>query len=157
MCVSPVCSWIFMNATIEILTVYKEGAYRSIGVCILNRFCTFPSSCCKKPMEFIFSLRYFLVFQILLSKWKDYFRQTYTAWMECFWQTLATRNLLSYSIFEAQLPWQQFGHHLDKLHIFWRSAVNYLNTILLSCCAVRQNPLDWEKGGFCSLELKTEQ
>lgn len=77
--------------------------------------------------------------------------------MECFRQTLSATNLLLYSIFEAKLPWQQFGQHLDNLHMFWKSAVKYLSTIFLSYCAVRQNPLDWEKSGFCSPELKTEQ
>lgn len=56
MCVRHVCRWIFMNATREILTVYKEGAYRPIGVCIFNRFCTFPSFRCEKLMKlFVFS------------------------------------------------------------------------------------------------------
>ncbi len=37
-CVSGLCCWIFMNATRKLLTVYKEGACRSIGVCIFNQF-----------------------------------------------------------------------------------------------------------------------
>lgn len=63
-------------------------------------------------------------------------------------------KLTIFCIFEAKSLWQQLGHQLDNLHMFWRSAVKYLRTILLSCCAVRQNPLDWEQA---SSKLKTER
>lgn len=43
-CVRRARRLIFMKVTREISTVYKEGAYRSIVVCIFNQFCTFPSS-----------------------------------------------------------------------------------------------------------------
>lgn len=155
MCVRPVCSWIFMNATREILTVYKEGAYRSIGVCIFNRLCTFPSFCTEKLMKLF-------LFEIFSNKYSCFFSATAIIldrqiYMECFQHTVSATNSLSYSVFEAKSLWQRFGHHLDNLHTLWRSAVKYLSTILLSYCAVRQNPLDWEKGGFCSPELKTER
>lgn len=88
MCVRRVCSWIFKKVTREILTVYKEGAYRSIGVCIFNRFCTFPSSGCKKPMKL-------LIFAplLLFSYWGDYLDRQIE--IKCFPHTVRITNSLS--------------------------------------------------------------
>lgn len=76
MCARRVCSWIFMTTTREILTVYKEGACRSIEVCIFNQSCTFPSSSSEKlmkPFFFSFSNKYSC---LLFSNRKVYIRQT---------------------------------------------------------------------------------
>lgn len=37
--------------------------------------------------------------------------------MECFQQAVSVTNFVSYSIFEAKLLRQQFGHRLDSLHM----------------------------------------
>lgn len=155
MCVRHVCRWIFMNATREILTVYKEGAYRPIGVCIFNRFCTFPSFRCEKLMKlFVFSFYSNSEYFYFFSATEEIFFFFFFLDRQCFHQTVSITNSLSYSILEAKSLWQQFGHHLDNLHIFWRNAVKYLSIIRLSYCAVRQNLLDWS---LCSPLLKTER
>lgn len=67
-------------------------------------------------------------------------------------------KLTIFCVFEAKSLWQQFGHPVNNLHMLWRSAAKYLRTILLSYCATRQNPSDWEEAfGVCSPELKTER
>lgn len=93
---------------------------------------------------------------LLFSYWRDYFRQT--DGNEMFSTNCQYHKLTIFCVFEAKSLWQQFGHPLNNLHMFWRSAAKYLRTILLSYCAARQNPSDWEEAfGVCSPELKTER
>lgn len=137
-----------MNTTRKILTVYKEGAYRSAGVCIFNFFYHISVSLLHGADEVInFLFKNFPVTQeIPLDRWIE---------MECFQQTVSAKNLLSHCIpskialTAVCLP---FGQPTYFERVLWNIRVTFL-----SYCVLKQNPLDWENGGYCSHNLKTEQ
>lgn len=119
-----------------------------LGFAYLISFITFPSRSCMELMKLlIFCLKNFPVTQeIPLDRWIE---------MECFQQTLSAKNLLSHCIpskialTAVCLP---FGQPTYFERVLWNIRVTFL-----SYCVLRQNPLDWENGGYCSHNLKTEQ